>query len=249
MNFGKTLKEIQMKNIYFVCLILIFNLGLSGCGTVQNLKDERHFAQFTGPESGSEILVAIIGTVHAFHVSSRGGALFGPIGAIVELNLTSDSSQKKGEAVSFVLVQAKIDEYLAKQILAKIESCGIKGSIRQEMLIRAKEWIQKTTLTVPNINLIKASYIIEISAPNFVINDGMLTATLSGESSAKVFRSSDGVLINKMSGSNAFNLLSLSYYSDGDKEKFEELIKVAKVSTDDIASKLSQQICRVNKDR
>ena len=102
---------------------------------------------------------------------------------------------------------------------------------------------------MPNINLIKASYIIEISAPNFVINDGMLTATLSGESSAKVFRSSDGVLINKMSGSNAFNLLSLSYYSDGDKEKFEELIKVAKVSTDDIASKLSQQICRVNKDR
>ena len=237
-----------MKFLVKLLAFLSLPLVLTGCGIAQRQQEANYYAQFTGPESGSTVLVVPVGFIQAESSSQKGGAAFGLIGALIESSTTSDSSKNKGEAVTATLVQEKIDEYLAKQILSKMNACNIKGAVSSEPPVKIdKDWVQSITSVIPNQKVMKVNYAIELGAPTFVIYDGLVNTKLCGAAVAKVFRVSDGVLINKVRGSNQSGLLcnqSLSHYSDGDKEKFDELKKITKEALDEIATKISQQICR-----
>jgi hypothetical protein len=230
-------------------LLLVFIAAiLAGCGSIQRQQEANHFAQFTGPEAGSVVAVYPVGSIQAQSSSQKGGAAFGLIGALIESAATSDSSQNKGEQITATLIQEKMDEYLAKQVLASINNCNIKGNVSSNPPIKVdKDWLQSTTSVVPDQKVLKVNYVVEVGAPTFVIYDGLVSTKMCGAATAKVFRVSDGVLINKVRGSNQSGLLcnqSLSHYSDADKEKFDELKKTTKDALGEIATKIGQQICR-----
>lgn len=229
--------------IYMTIMVLV-----TGCGSIQRQQEANYFAQFSGPESGSTVDIVSVGAIQAQSSSQKGGAAFGLIGALIEAAATSESSQNKGEAITSALVQEKIDDYLAKQTLLKLNACNVTGSISPSIVNKTdKEWSQSLNTVVTNPKSIKANYIVELGAPTFVIYDGLASTKICGAATAKVFRASDGMLVNKVRATNQNGLLcnhSLSHYSDSDKEKFEELKKVTKEALDEIAGKLSQQICR-----
>jgi hypothetical protein len=69
---------------FFYPFILLIVLNLNGCGSVQRQQEAAQFATFSGPESGSSVLIVPVGITQAQSSSSKGGAALGLIGVLIE---------------------------------------------------------------------------------------------------------------------------------------------------------------------
>lgn len=229
----------------------LLTISLIGCGAIQRSQEAAEFEKNPAPQSGSSVLVVPVGSVEAENVSAKGGMAFGLIGALVELAATANSSADRGKKANAAMVEAKIEEYLAKQVATKLaESCGLKTDVYKEVLAKNdKEWVKKRvpidsgTLNNPKR---KVAYVVEAGTTRLAIIDGLAVTKLCITGAAKVFDAPAGNLLNKVTVSNGGMTCnhSLSHYSDDDPEKFNELKTVTKTALDEVATELAVGVCK-----
>lgn len=228
----------------------LLTMSLIGCGLIQRSQEAAEFEKNPAPQSGSSVLVVPIGSVEAENVSAKGGMAFGLIGALVELAATSSSSAERGKKANAAMVEAKIEEYLAKQVATRLtESCGLKTDVYKEVLAKNdKEWITKrepidsSVLSNPKRQV---AYVVEAGTTRLSIVDGLVVTKLCIAGSAKVFSAPAGSLVNKITVTNGMSCShSLSHYSDDDPEKFNELKSVTKTALDELAAEIAIGVCR-----
>lgn len=216
-------------------LLPVAALLLSGCAT-------NEFSKYPKPTIGSTVLVVPVGSLEAQHASSKAGS-FGLIGALTELALTADSNKSNSKTLTSEMVEAKIEDYLGQQLLAKISACGVAGTVHKEIVVNNDtEWFKNTKSAVPEFAKTKADYVIETGALSLSIRDGLVVKELCARGAAKVFRTSDGLLVNKANSWTCYKA-TLEHYSDGDAEKYVELKNATKELMNDIAATMSYDIC------
>ena len=229
----------------------LLTMSLIGCGAMQRSQEVAEFEKFPAPQSGSPTLVVPVGSVEAENVSAKGGMAFGLIGALVELAATANSSAERGKKATAAMVEAKIEEYLAKQVATKLtESCGLKTDVYKEVLAKNdKEWVKKREPvdgSVLNNPKRRVAYVVEAGTTRLSIIDGLAVTKLCITGTAKVFEAPAGSLVNKVTVTNGGMSCnhSLSHYSDDDPEKFNELKSVTKTALDELATDIAVGVCK-----
>lgn len=210
-------------------------------------------SQAVGNATTGQVLIVPVGDMNANFTSNSGfGAAFGLIGALVEAAATAGNSNSQSSTAKEVLVEQRLQDYLASEVAKSLQKCGYRPDISAEIYAKdTKNWADTDAPLSGSLVNVKPNYqyLIEVGIQDLSVQKTLVQDRIHGSAVAKLYRSNNLEFVEKFRDFTAFSGKAVlqHYSSDDNNKKIEELKNGSKSVLNYLAGNIASDICSYEK--